>query len=82
MTLLTAKQLDYRTVRRLLARVLKVPEAMNTKQQGLYAYNYGSYIMVRLYRAKSGVNEKIYEARVLPSEFPTEHMVAQLMLIA
>ena len=78
MTLLTAKQLDYRTVRRLLARMLHVPEAMNTKSNGLYAYNYGSYIMVRVYRN----HEKIYEAKVPPSEFPTEHMVAQLMLIA
>lgn len=77
MTLLTAAKLDYRTVRRLLARMLKVPEAMTTKGEGLYAYNYGEFIMVRLYRN----HEKIYEAKVPPSEFPTEHMMAQLMLI-
>lgn len=79
MALLTAKQLDYRTVRRLLARMLHVPEAKTTKGVGLYTYNYGEFIMVRLYNEK---HEKVFEERAKPSEFPTEHMVAKLMLVA
>lgn len=82
MTFHTAAKIDYRTIRRLLARMLKVPEAMNVKSEGLYAYRYDSYIMVRLYKNIQGVHTKVFEAKVPLFEFPNEHMVAQLMLLA
>ncbi len=72
------RECSYRTIRRRLAAQLGIPEADNAKRDGLYMYDYGNFIMVRIYRNHG---EKVFEEKAGQRGFPTDELITKLMLI-
>lgn len=74
---------DYRTVRRRWAKALRIPEAYTVRQTGLYMYHYGTHVTVRIYVPDPDNDrvKKIFEEKVPTREFPSDELIARLMLI-
>lgn len=78
-------------VRRALAKALHVPESTNVRREGLYAFHYGSYVMVRVYTWKDAVPNdygkvlpvKVFEEKVPAHQFNLDNheLIAKLMLV-
>jgi hypothetical protein len=64
-----------------LAKMLGMRVARNTKENGLYVFSYGTFLMVRVYRG-DGPDRKIFEERPPAKGFPTDELVAKLMLLS